>query len=170
MGKFTEQAKKFEVDLGQLFNRAIRAALIKGLEVAVSQTFQDSSNAAAHWTIKAKGKARTGGRAWQKLRDLRQTKGRKRTPPVGRRRALGIHREEAVTVVRGRELRDVIDKFVAGRKPAVDFSFYIPIDENSNYAKNLKGTLNTAGQAAVDRALDVLNRRIEAGMTRKRRL
>lgn len=170
MGNFSKEAAKFEVDLGALFNRAIRQALVAGLATAVRETKQDSSNAAAHWTIKVKGASRTAGRAWTRLRDMRHTKDRKRTAPVGKRRDLGIHRTEAVTVVRDRELKDVIDKFVAGRKPSTLFSFFNPIDLESDYGKNLEGSLTTAGNAAVEEVQRIFQNRMAAGQTRKRRL
>lgn len=169
-GKFSKQAVKFEVDLGALFNRAIRQALLAGLAMAISNTKQDSSNAAAHWTIKARGQTRGGGRAWTKLRDLRQTNTRKKTPPVGRRRDAGINAMATLSVVRDRELKDVIDKFVAGRKPSTVFSFFSPIDESSDYGKNLGGTLSEAGNAAVEEVHRIFQNRIAAGQARKRRL
>lgn len=170
MGKFSKQAAKFEVDLGALFNRAIRQALLAGLAMAISNTKQDSSNAAAHWTIKAKGQARSSGRAWTKLRDLRQTNSRKKTPPVGHRRDGGINASAALSIVRERELKDVIDKFVAGRKPSTVFSFFNPIEEGSEYGKNLDGTLSAAGNAAVEEVHRIFQNRIAAGQARKRRL
>lgn len=193
--KFADEAMRFEVDLGQLFIRAIRQALVAGLAMAVRTTAavgkpeedsetpkggkkkrnrgtkkgeQDSSNSAAHWTIKARGKTRTAGRAWLKLRDLRMTKTRKRTGPIGRRGDGGIHRKATIEFVRGRELKDVIDKFVAGRQPSFDFTFFNPIEESSEYGQNIN--LAEAGKAAVEETHRVLNLRIEAGKTRKRRL
>lgn len=170
MGKFSKAATKFETDLGALFNRAIRQALLAGLAMAISNTKQDSSNAAAHWTIKAKGRTRSSGRAWTKLRDLRETSTRKRTPPVGRRRDGGSNAAATLAFVRQREMREVIDKFVAGRQPATVFSFFNPVDEGSEYGQNLDGSLSEAGKAAVEEVYRILQNRIASGQTRKRRL
>lgn len=177
MGKFSDQAQRFQVDLHDLFNRAIRQALLAGLTAAVNQTKQDSSNAAAHWTIKVKGQQRSGGRAWSRLRDMRETStGGKRAPGIGRRRDGGKNRQAVLTMVRDRELRDVINKFVSGRSPSTIFSFFNPIEEGSDYAdfidiSKLPGlTLSEAGQLAVERVHDILAKRIAAGQTRKRRL
>jgi hypothetical protein len=177
MGKFAAEAMRFQVDLHELFNRAIRQALMAGLTAAVNKTKQDSSNAAAHWTIKVRGQQRSGGRAWSRLRDLRETRtGGKKSPGVGRRRDAGKNRQAVLTLVRDRELRDVVNKFVSGRSPSTIFSFFNPIEEGSDYwdfieTSDLPGlTLSEAGQLAVERVQDILAKRIAAGQTRKRRL
>ena len=179
--KWATAAQRFEEDLGQLFNRAIRTALAKGLAMAVLKTVSsgagidktgagkhDSSNAAAHWTIKAKGKQRTAGRAWTRLRDLRYTKDRKRTPPIGKRRDRGKNRLATVAFVRRREQQDVIDKFVLGRSPSTVFTFFNPIEDGTDYAKYVE--LTKAGEEAVKEVHRVLKNRLEAGKVRKRRL
>lgn len=179
MGKFSKQAAKFEVDLGALFNRAIRQALLSGLAMAVRTTHstdaksknkgsQDSSNSAAHWTIKAKGVTRTSGRAWTRLRDLRHTSTRARTGSIGRRRDKGINKDATISFVRDREMRDVVEKFVSGRSPTTVFSFFNPIDESSEYGERLN--LSEAGQAAVEEVHRIFRNRINAGQARKRRL
>lgn len=176
MGKFSDAAQRFQVDLHELFNRAIRQALLAGLTLAVSQTKQDSSNAAAHWTIKVRGQQRSGGRAWTRLRDMRETQARRKAPGVGKRRDEGRNAAAALSMVRDRELRDVINKFVSGRSPSTIFSFFNPIEEGSEYSDSIDGstlkgmTLSEAGQAAVERVQDILQKRIIAGQTRKRRL
>lgn len=168
MGKFSAQAAKFEVDLSDLLSRTIRAALLAGLIAAVRTTKQDSSNAAAHWTIKAKGSQRSAGRAWQKVRDLRHTKDRKRTPPIGKRRDGGVNAAEVLVFVRNREMKDVVDKFVSGRSPSTVFSFYNPVDEDAGYKASMEGSLTEAGNAAVDEVALTFLKRWRSG-TRKRR-
>ena len=166
MGKFADQTTTFNLELGSLCSRAIRRALMAGLTMAVQRTHHDSSNAAAHWLIAAKGKSRPQSRTWGKLRDLRGTSTRPATPPVGRRRSYGIQEIAATKFVRDRELREVVDRFVAGRSPETIFYFYNAIEPNSDYGQN--ADLGSAASAAVEEVQRQFMAAIEAGQVRKR--
>lgn len=162
--KFSKMAADYNVNLGALFNRAIRQALLAGLAMAVSSTKQDSSNAAAHWIIAAKSISQ-GGRKWRQLRDLRETSVRPRTEPVGRRRDGGKNAALTLRFVRDRELRDVIEKLVAGRRPATQFYFYNAVDLASEYGANAH--IEHAAEQAIQETQRVFQNRIAAGQARK---
>lgn len=164
-GKFKKQAAGMSLNLGALFNRAIRQALLAGLAMAVRSTHHDSSNAAVHWLLAARGKSRPASRTYGKLRDLRATKDRPGVGPVGRRRDGGSNRARAEKFVRERELRDVIEKMVAGRRPESVFYFYTAIEEGSEYADNAE--IEKAGMAAVMETSRVFHNRLAAGQARK---
>lgn len=166
MGKFADQTATLSLDIGALFNRAIRRALLAGLTMAVHSTHHDSSNAAAHWLIAAKGRSRPGSRTWGKLRDLRGTSTRPATPPVGKRRSYGMNEIATVKFVRDRELREVVEKLVAGRHPETIFYFYNALDPNSDYGQNAE--ISAAAAAAVEEVSRQFNNAIESGQVRKR--
>lgn len=164
-GKFAKQTAQFSVGLGELFNRSIRQALLAGLSMAVASTKHDSSNAAVHWLIAAKSKSRPGARRYGKLRDLRATSDKPGVPPVGKRRSFGAQEAAAYRFVRERELKEVIDKLVIGRRPVVDFYFYTAIEEGSEYYNNAE--IEKAGKAAVGETARIYQNRIAAGQARK---
>lgn len=164
-GKFAKAADKFSVDLGELFNRGIRQALLAGLSEVQRQTKQDSSNAAVHWQLAAKGRSRPASRRFGKLRDLRGNKSRPGVPPVGRRGDNGINAGATERFVREREIKEVIEKLVAGRRPATVFYFHHPLQPGWRYFENAH--IETAGQAALARTIQVLQNRIAAGQARK---
>lgn len=164
-GKFAKAAEQFNIDLGQLFNRAIRMALLAGLAMAVRTTKHDSSNAAVHWLIAARSRSRPASRRYGKMRDLRGTATRPGTPPVGKRRDAGKNAALAERFVRDRELREVIAKMVAGRRPESVFYFYHPLEPGQEYADNAE--IEEAGKAALAETLRILQNRIAAGQARK---
>lgn len=166
MGKFADQATSLSLDLGAVFSRSIRRALLAGLNMAVQRTHHDSSNAAAHWLIAGKTKSRPSSRKWGKLRDLRATSTRPGTPPVGKRRSYGINQIAAQRFVRDRELKDVVDKLVAGRNPETIFYFYNAIDPTSEYGQN--ADIGSAASAAVEEVQRVFMQAIESGQIRKK--
>lgn len=164
MGEFAKQAAKFNIDLGALFNRAIRVALLSGLAMAVRTTNHDSSNAAVHWMIASVRRSRPESRKFGKLRDLRQT-ARESNPPVGSRRSYGKNRALTERFVRDREIKDVLDKMVVGRKPESIFYFFNALDPNWRYGVN--ANIDAAGRAALEEVKRVYDRRIAAGNSRK---
>lgn len=164
-GKFAKATAQFSADLGELFNRGIRQALLSGLAEAIRQTIHDSSNAAVHWQLAARGYSRPGARRFGKLRDLRGNQTRPGVPPVGRRGDHGINASATERFVRERELKEVIDKLVAGRRPATIFYFHHPLEPGWNYAENAR--IEEAGKAALARTIQVLQNRIAAGQARK---
>lgn len=166
MGKFSDQTTSLSLDLGTLFSRAIRRALLAGLVMAVHTTKHDSSNAAAHWLISAKGRSRPGARSWGKLRDLRGTSTRPATPPVGKRRSYGAQQIATEKFVRDRELREVVDKLVAGRSPETVFFFYNAIEPSSDYGQNAE--IGAAASAAVEEVQRQFMNAIQSGQVRKR--
>ncbi|MBU0860281.1 MAG: hypothetical protein KJ667_10125, partial [Alphaproteobacteria bacterium] len=108
--RFSGQANQLADAVGQLFNRAIRSALLEGLEMAIRSTKHDSSNAAAHWMLAGESKSRPWQRRLGKIRDLRGTKGgRAPVAPVGFRRDGGKNLPATVRFVRERELKEVLD-------------------------------------------------------------
>jgi len=163
--KFSQQANKLGTDLGALFNRGIRQALVAGLVAAVQATKHDSSNAAAHWMIAAKGRSRPGARKAGRINDWRGSNERASVAPVGKRRDAGIHKMRATKFVRERELREVVEKLVAGRLPETVFYFYHPLEDGEEYAKNAE--IKSAGEAGVAETLRVYQNRIAAGNARK---
>lgn len=164
-GKFAKAADRFSTDLGELFNRGIRQGLLAGLSEALRETVHDSSNAAVHWQLAAKGRSRPASRRFGQLRDLRGNKSRPGIPPVGRRGDNGINAGATERFVREREIRDVIEKMVAGRRPATVFYFHHPLQPGWRYAEN--ANIEAAGQAAVARTIQVIQNRIAAGQARK---
>lgn len=164
-GKFAGMANQFSVNLGELFNRSIRQALLSGLTMAIRTTVHDSSNAAVHWSIAAQGRSRPSARRFGKLRDLRATSQRPAHPPVGRQGDEGAHAGAAERFVRERELRDVIDKMVAGRRPSTSFYFFHPLEPGWSYTD--RANIEEAGRAALAQTLRVLQARIAAGQARK---
>lgn len=167
-GKFAKQADQFGIDLGALFSRSIRQALLAGLLVAVRTTHHDSSNAGVHWMLAARGKSRPGSRKTGKINDFRETADRPATPPVGRRRDGGIHKARAERFVRDRELRQVIEKLVSGRRPETEFYFAHPLEQGEEYYQNAH--IKEAGDAAVAETARIFQNRIAAGNARKRPL
>ena len=165
-GKFSTATEQFNIDLGALFNRAIRMALLAGLAMAVRTTKHDSSNAAVHWLVAARGKSRPGGRRYGKLRDLRGTATRPGVPPVGKRRDGGKNAALAERFVRNRELSEVIEKLVSGRRPETLFYFYHPLEPGEEYTDN--ALIEEAGKAALAETLRVMQNRMAAGQARKR--
>lgn len=166
MGKFSDQTSTLSLDLSALFSRSIRRALLAGLGMAVHTTKHDSSNAAAHWLIAAKGRSRPGSRTWGKLRDLRGTGSRPATPPVGKRRSYGANQVATERFVRDRELREVVEKLVAGRSPETIFYFYNAIEPDSEYGKNAE--ISAAAAYAVQEVTRQFNNAIQSGQVRKR--
>lgn len=166
MGKFSALADQVNVDVSALFNRSIRMALLAGLAMAVGVTKHDSSNAAVHWLLAAKARSRPASRRYGKLRDLRGTAGRPGVAPVGKRRDGGAHEQAALKFVRDRELREVVDKMVAGRSPETIFYFYNAIDPETQYGEN--ANIGAAGAAAVQEVLRIFQNRVAAGQVRKK--
>ena len=165
MGKFADQAKELSVDVGALFSRAIRQAVMAGLVMAVQVTKHDSSNAAVHWQIAAKGRSRPAARRYGTLRDLRETSTRPGVPPVGRRRDAGKNAALTQRFVRDKELREVVEKLVAGRNPATVFYFFNAIDPETEYGHN--ANIEAAGLAAVEEVRRIFENRMAAGQVRK---
>jgi hypothetical protein len=165
MGKFAKQANELSVDLGALFSRAIRQAVMAGLVMALQVTKHDSSNAAVHWQVAAKGRSRPASRRYGQLRDLRETSTRPGVPPVGRRRDAGKNAKLAERFVRDKELREVVEKLVAGRSPETVFYFFNAIDPGSEYGHN--ANIEDAGRAAVEEVRRIFENRMAAGQVRK---
>lgn len=164
-GKFRVMADNFALELEALFSRSIRRALLAGLVVAVQTTKHDSSNAAAHWLIAAKGKSQPTRRTWGKLRDLRGTSKRTAIAPVGKRRDGGKNAALTQRFVRGRELREVIEKMVAGRTPETVFYFYNAVPAGSEYEHN--ANITDAGMAAVQEVVRQFDNAMQTGNVRK---
>lgn len=164
-GKFKTMTDNFTLELNALFSRSIRRALLAGLIIAVQTTKHDSSNAAAHWLIAAKGKSRPAGRTWGKLRDLRGTSKKSATAPVGKRRDAGKNAALTQRFVRDRELREVIEKMVAGRTPETVFYFYNAVPVDSEYERN--ANITDAGMSAVQEVARQFTNAIETGNVRK---
>lgn len=167
-GKFSKQAEQFNLDLGLLFSRSIRMALLAGLVMAVRTTKHDSSNAAAHWLLAARSsRSRPGQRKWGKLRDLRERAGIS-NPPVGKRDSKGKNAALTERFVRDRELKEVLDKLVSGRRPETVFYFFNAIPADWHYGEN--ANIEEAGAAAMAEVRRVFDMRIAAGQARKKPL
>ena len=165
--KFQAEGERLGQYVGQLFNRAIRSALLEGLQAAVKSTKHDSSNAAAHWMLAGAdgGKSRPWQRRLGTIQDMRGTKSRSPTPPVGYKGDGGSNSAETVRFVRERELKEVLDKLVKGHNPEFRFYFYNAVGGDDKYSAN--ASIETAGGEAVNRTLLAAARRIIAGNTRK---
>lgn len=164
--KFARMADQVSLDIGALFNRAIRQALMAGLVMAVQNTKQDSSNAAVHWMIAAEGRSRPTTRRFGRLRDLRETASKPATPPVGKRGDGGRNAAMTQRFVRDKELREVIEKMVAGRDPAKVFYFFNALDPNWRYGEN--ANIAAAGKSAVEEVRRIFENRMAAGQVRKK--
>lgn len=187
MGKFSDLADATVLDIGALFNRSIRAALVAGLVTAVRATRHDSSNAAAHWMVAADNgnKSRPWLRKTGKINDFRGTRGARgeeppRAPvaPVGYRRDNGKNFAATVRFVRERELKDVIQRLVQGRHPEAKFYFYHPLAEGMQsedseiedldlYKERAK--IQEAGESAVEAVGLAFQRNMLSGNVRKSR-
>lgn len=165
MGKFSKQADQYSVDLGLLFSRTIRMALLAGLMMAIRVTKHDSSNAAVHWLIAAKNRSRPSTRRYGKLRDLRGTSSRAGVAPVGKRRDAGKNAKLAERFARDREIREVLEKLVTGRRPETIFYFFNAIEPDSDYGKN--ANIREAGEAGLEETRRIFFNRIAAGNVRK---
>lgn len=166
MGKFAKMADGVNLDLAALFSRSIRRALLAGLVIAVQTTVHDSSNAAAHWLLAARGKSRPGARTWGKLRDLRGTSKKAATIPVGKRRDSGKNAALTQRFVRDRELREVVEKLVAGRSPETVFYFYNAVEPDSEYGRN--ANIQQAAAAAREEVSRQFENAMAAGQVRKK--
>lgn len=164
--KFARMADQVSLDIGALFNRAIRQALLAGLVMAVYNTKQDSSNAAVHWMIAAEGRSRPTTRRFGRLRDLRETASKPATPPVGKRGDGGRNAAMTQRFVRDKEMREVIEKMVAGRDPAKVFYFFNALDPNWRYGEN--ANIAAAGKSAVEEVRRIFENRMAAGQVRKK--
>jgi len=166
MGKFSKLADQVSIDIGALFSRSIRRALLAGLVIAVQTTKQDSSNAAAHWLLAARGRSRPGARTWGKLRDLRGTSTRAAVNPVGSRRDGGKNAALTQRFVRDRELREVVEKLVAGRSPETVFYFYNAVEPGTEYGEN--ANIEEAGAAAREEVVRQFENAMATGQVRKK--
>lgn len=164
-GKFSKATERYSADLGELFNRSIRQGLLSGLAMAVRSTIHDSSNAAAHWLIAARGKSRPASRRFGQIRDLRATLKGGEHPPIGRRGDHGANAVATERFVRERELKDVIDKLVTGRRPATIFYLYHPLHPDWHYYEN--AGIDAAGSAGLAEITRVIQNRLAAGQARK---
>lgn len=167
--KFEGQANRISDYISQLFSRSMRAAILEGLEVAVKTTKQDSSNAAAHWLIGARG-TKPGNRRLGKVKDMRGTlgiRGPRRSPiyPVGYQGDEGANEGSTLKFVRDREMKDVLDKMISGRSPEFRFYLYNAVGGTSNYNDN--ANIQDAGEAGVAAVVASAERRIDAGNKRK---
>jgi hypothetical protein len=158
-------ADNLALDIGALYSRSIRRALLAGLAVAIQTTKHDSSNAAAHWLIAAKGKSRPASRTWGKLRDLRGTRERPAVEPVGKRRDKGKNAKLAERFVRDRELREVVEKLVSGRTPETVFYFFNAVETGTEYERNAH--IEAAGMAATQEVARQFQNAMSTGNVRK---
>lgn len=161
---FEKQAVALGDYLSQLFVRSIRAAILRGLDAATSITKHDSSQAAMHWMVA--GIDRKTSRPMQrKYGKLQYIKGK---APVGLRGAGGAQAAEVQKYVHQRELTDVINKLVAGRRPDFQLYFYNAVGEVSRYSEN--ANIDKAGLAAVVETIRYAEAQFAAANTRKVRL
>ena len=188
-GKFSKQADDLNDKLATLLNRAVKRAVVAGINAAAAATVHDSSNAAVHWMVGvAQGRSgRPASRSLGKLKDLRGTLGRRkkgalkvgRRPvlPVGYRGDEGVNKDLAVKFVTLRERSEVIDKLVVGRNPPTKFYFYhalaegragtLTAEEADRYRKSAE--IDAAGNAAVAAAIRAAEAAVTAGLGRKPR-
>lgn len=155
MGRHRKATEKLCEDLTELTNKAIKDALKAGMETAVLATHQDSSNAAAHWIIVPIGERPRS--PWFTARDLRAGGNAKRRKVIKHRLfkkagdgvvgAVGEDRtyskpemtKKVASYVKEREVREVLDRVLVGRKTAVrKYMLYNAIQEN-NLGKTIDG-------------------------------
>lgn len=170
MARFSSQtgvseAKRVSDYLGQLFSRSIRAALIKGLEAATRATYQDSSQAAAHWMLAGSKSRPRGRKPYGKLTYARGSTNKAPLLPVGYRGDKGANSEAVVKFVSVRELDQVVSKLVAGRSPEFKFYLYNAVGDVNEYSTNAK--IDAAGQEGVRVVIEEAERQIQRENTRK---
>jgi hypothetical protein len=173
-GKFQEDARRFGVSVGEVFNRAMRQALIAGLAMAIERTKHDSSNAAAHWMLGARTKSRPATRQpFGTVQDLRRTRNNAGYSPIGSRGDHGANAAAVLKFVREREIQKVLDQYLVGRKPPSEFFFYNAVADMTNPAPGQetsyaeRANIKNAGEAAVQATLREVQNRIAAGQARK---
>lgn len=161
------EAARMSEYVGQLFSRAIRTALLKGLDAAVRATKHDSSQAAAHWMLA--GSDGKNSRPWQrkmgKLQYIRGSGGRVPIAPAGYRGDHGANEEAAVKFVHQRELTEVITQLVSGRRPEFRFYFYNAAGGVDAY--NARANIENAGNEAVRVVIEEATKQILVANTRK---
>lgn len=164
---FTKEMAKLDEYLRSMFNRSIRAGLLRGLDTAVAETKQDSSQAAAHWML-AGADGRTS-RPWQrklgKLQYLRGTSVRAPIAPVGYRGDGGSNADAVLKFVHQRELNEVIKQLVAGRRPEFKFYLYNAVGDVDAYA--IRARIDDAGNAGIQAVVDYAEAQFNAMNTRK---
>lgn len=159
--QFEDQANAIGDYLGQLFVRSIRAGMLRGLASAVATTKHDSSQAGMHWMIA--GVDSKTSRPWsRKYGRLQYIKGQ---APVGLRGSGGAQQAAVQKFVLDRELTEVLDKLVSGRRPEFKLYFYNAVGEVDRYAKNAQ--IDAAGFAAVIETIRYAEAQFTAANTRK---
>lgn len=122
--KWEKYAEEHGLWVGGFMNRAIRETLKTGIHVLVENTKMDSGRAATHWMIVPnKMGPRTGSRKHGKFRPEYGES------PVGYPGEKGRMAPQVISHVTMRETTKVIDRSVAGRRPATVFRFYNAIPE-----------------------------------------
>jgi len=153
--------------VGQLFVRAIRTALLRGIEAAVKATKHDSSQAAAHWLIA--GADGRSSRPWQRklgrLTYLRGGVNRAPMAPVGYRHDEGKNAAATVKFVSQKELNEVINQLVSGRRPEFRFYLYNAVGEVEAYSA--RAGIDHAGEVGVAEVIKEAEKQIALENTRK---
>lgn len=163
-GVFEDQGRALGDYLSQLFVRSIRAGLLRGLDAAVAATRQDSSQAAMHWMIA--GIDASTSRPWsRRFGKLQYVKGQ---APVGIRGSMGAAAEAVQAFVHQRELNDVLNKLVAGRKPEFNLFLYNAVGEVNRYSEN--AAIDKAGFAGAVEVVRYAEAQFAAANTRKVKL
>lgn len=163
--KFAQQADLLAESVNQLFVAAVRRGIMKGFQAAVENTVQDSSNAAAHWMIGVRGKGNVYGRKFGSLKDLRG-KGDAIVGSQGDKRDSTAAASAAVEAIVSRELDTVVNRYVRGQTPALEFFYYNAVASDDKYDK--RAGVSDAGTYAVTEAMAQFEREIRLGNTRKR--
>lgn len=165
--KFSNYTDQLADEITQLYVGSIRKGIEEGFKSAVENTVQDSSNAAVHWMIGVQGKGSTHGRKFGQLGDFRGG----RDPLVGER---GDNRDStslAASVVGSiveREVKTVLNTYVKGQRPELNFYFYNAVASNPKYDFNAMVT--EAGKQGVKDAQAYFEREVKLGNTRRFRL
>ena len=170
--KFSLAAADLTDALKQQFVAALRKGVADGFETVVHATKQDSSNAAVHWMIGTEEHSRASSRTLGKPTDLRATrKHGPKHPWVGRRgekrgmTGAGIRIADQVVA---REVRLIVDRWLAGHTPDTSIYYYNALMSIDRYAAHAE--LKEAAQAGIERAIASFEREVREGRTRQRPL
>lgn len=164
MGRFTEYANSFGMQLEEMNNQAMRRALEQGFKTLLASTKMDSGRAAYHWQFVTAGadgvKHVQGSLAYRA--DVRGHS------PVGSKGSGGSSRD-AITSLRRAEVGSFIRRRVSGRNPDTQFYYYNPVFDlsDSHYAENatLREALREAANVTMEYYLRLMRRYVATGGT-----
>lgn len=158
--KWELKAYQFGELIKQQYVESIRVATNQGIRETVNKTFQDSSNAAAHWMVGVEGSRpssrKDNGQAIGRGADMRGTSNSPpKHPMVGYRGDEGSNSHAVFKYVPGREFESVIGKFIRGAKPRIDVYFFNALADEKFGDYAARANLQEAAELGLQRMIDV---------------